>query len=61
MSGVSGPGVSGTAIQGGVSRRVSKGDVIIIPAGTPHWFSVVDEPIKLTVVRVDPGRVVTLR
>jgi mannose-6-phosphate isomerase-like protein (cupin superfamily) len=61
VSGVSGPGISGTAIQGGVSRRVSKGDMIIIPAGTPHWFSVVDEPIKLTVVRVDPGRVVTLR
>jgi hypothetical protein len=61
VSGVSGPGVSGTAIEGGISRRVSEGDMIIIPAGTPHWFSVVDEPIKLTVVRVDPGRVVTLR
>jgi mannose-6-phosphate isomerase-like protein (cupin superfamily) len=61
VSGVSGPGISGTAIQGGASRRVSKGDMIVIPAGTPHWFSVVDEPIKLTVVRVDPGRVVTPR
>jgi hypothetical protein len=61
VSGVSGPGISGTAIQGGTSRHVAKGDVVIIPAGTPHWFSVVDEPIKLTVVRVDPGRVVTLR
>jgi mannose-6-phosphate isomerase-like protein (cupin superfamily) len=61
VSGVSGPGISGTAIQGGTSRHVSKGDVVIIPAGTPHWFSVVDDPIKLTVVRVDPGRVVTLR
>jgi mannose-6-phosphate isomerase-like protein (cupin superfamily) len=61
VSGVSGPGISGTAIQGGTSRQVSKGDMVVIPAGTPHWFSVVDEPIKLTVVRVDPGRVVTLR
>jgi mannose-6-phosphate isomerase-like protein (cupin superfamily) len=61
VSGVSGPGISGSAIQGGTSRHVSKGDMVIIPAGTPHWFSVVDEPIKLTVVRVDPGRVVTLR
>lgn len=61
VRGVSGPGTSGTAIQGGTSRHVSKGDMVVIPAGTPHWFSVVDEPIKLTVVRVDPGRVVTLR
>jgi hypothetical protein len=61
VSGVSGPGISGTAIQGGTSRHVSKGDMVIIPAGTPHWFSTVDESIKLTVVRVDPGRVVTLR
>jgi len=34
--------------------------VIIIPAGTPHWFSVIDELIKLTVVRAHPGRVLTL-
>jgi len=61
VSGVSGPGISGTAIQGGTSRHVSKGDMVVIPAGTPHWFSIVDEPIKLTVVRLDPGRVVTLR
>jgi hypothetical protein len=61
VNGVSGPGISGTAIRGGTSRHVSKGDMVIIPAGTPHWFSSVDEPIKLTVVRVDPDRVVTLR
>lgn len=61
VSGVSGPGVSGTAIRDGVSRHVSTGDMIVIPAGTPHWFSEIDEPVKLTVVRVDPARVVTLR
>src|SRR5580698_1818097 len=26
-------------IDGGVSRKVSKGDVVIIPGRTPHWFS----------------------
>jgi mannose-6-phosphate isomerase-like protein (cupin superfamily) len=61
VSGISGPGVSGTAIQGGVSRRISKGDMIIVPAGTPHWFSEIDEPLKVTVVRIDPGRIVSLR
>jgi mannose-6-phosphate isomerase-like protein (cupin superfamily) len=58
---INGPGVSGTAIQGGVRRRISKGDVVIIPAGTPHWFPEVQESITYTVVRVDPGQVVTLK
>lgn len=58
---INGPGVSGASIQGGVSRRIAKGDMVIIPAGTPHWFSEVQESITYTVVRVDPGRVVKLK
>jgi mannose-6-phosphate isomerase-like protein (cupin superfamily) len=58
---INGPGVSGTSIEGGVSRRISKGDMAIIPAGTPHWFSEIQETITYTVVRVDPSRVVTLK
>ena len=26
-------------IRGGVARRVSKGDVLVLQPGTPHWFS----------------------
>ena len=58
---INGPGVSGASIQGGVSRRIAKGDMVIIPAGTPHWFSEVQESITYTVVRVDPGRIVKLK
>ena len=58
---LSGPGVSATAIQGGVSRRISKGDMVIIPAGTPHWFSEIQETLAYTVVRVDPQRLITLK
>ena len=32
-------------IQGGESHRVTKGDIIIIPAGSLHMYSQVDEPI----------------
>jgi len=32
-------------IQGGESHRVVKGDIIIIPAGSPHRYSEVVEPI----------------
>lgn len=58
---INGPGVSGTAIQGGARRRVAKGDMVIIPAGTPHWFPEVEEALMYVVVRVDPARVVTLK
>jgi mannose-6-phosphate isomerase-like protein (cupin superfamily) len=32
-------------IEGGESHRVAPGDIIIIPAGSPHMYSQVDEPI----------------
>jgi mannose-6-phosphate isomerase-like protein (cupin superfamily) len=33
--------LSGTGIEGGSSRTVSKGDFILVPEGTPHWFSAI--------------------
>jgi mannose-6-phosphate isomerase-like protein (cupin superfamily) len=33
--------LSGTAIEGGTSQTVSKGDFIIVPENTPHWFSMI--------------------
>jgi mannose-6-phosphate isomerase-like protein (cupin superfamily) len=56
-----GPGESGTAIEGGVSRRIKAGDVVVIPAGTPHWFSAIDGSISYLVVRFDPDRILTLK
>ena len=49
-----GPSLSGER-QGGDSRHVGPGDVIIIPAGTPHSFSALDSPISYRVFRFDPG------
>ena len=43
-----------------MSRSVSEGDIIIIPAGTPHYFSEIPESITYTIVRIDPGRGLTL-
>jgi mannose-6-phosphate isomerase-like protein (cupin superfamily) len=39
------------SIANGVTQRFTKGDVIIVPAGSPHWFSVVDAPITYLEVR----------
>jgi len=58
---LSGPGFAGTGIRGGVSRRVAKSDMVVIPAGTPHGFTDVQETITYTIVRIDPGRVLALK
>jgi mannose-6-phosphate isomerase-like protein (cupin superfamily) len=47
-----GMGIQGRR-QGGESRRVAPGDIIIIPAGTPHGFSELDGPISYLVFRFD--------
>ena len=43
--------VRGPVIQGGESRRVGKGDVLVIPAGVPHWFKDVEGPLTYFVVK----------
>src|SRR5437763_4405589 len=40
-----GRGSAGATIEGGVSRHVAKGDVVLIPAGTPHWYKDLDGTI----------------
>ena len=34
--------LSGTSIQGGVTRKISKGDWIIVPEGVPHQIPAVE-------------------
>ena len=34
--------LSGTGIEGGVSKRVAKGDWILVPAGVPHQYPAVE-------------------
>ena len=38
--------VQGSGIEGGVSRRITKGDVVIIPGHTPHWWSELETDIE---------------
>jgi len=44
--------LSGTAIDGGTSRNIAKGDFIVIPENTPHWISAIDGTIVLMTVHV---------
>ena len=36
--------IRGTDIQGGQTQHLKKGDVVTIPAGTPHWFKQLGTP-----------------
>jgi len=44
--------IRGTSIKNGETRRIAKGDVLIVPAGTPHWFKDVSGPLNYYVVKV---------
>lgn len=43
--------IRGSRIEGGTARALSKGDVIVVPAGVPHWFFQVDETFLYYVVK----------
>ncbi len=42
----------GSDIQGGQTHHLTKGDVIVVPAGTAHWFKEVPQSISYYVVKV---------
>ncbi len=51
---VAGPSITGSRVEGGTSRRIAKGDMVIIPGGTPHWWSSLESDVTYVVVRPDP-------
>ena len=44
--------VRGADITGGETRLLAKGDVMVVPNGTPHWFKEVTPPFLYYVVKV---------
>jgi len=44
--------VRGIGIEGGETRKLGPGDVIVVPNGTPHWFKEVPAPMTYFVVKV---------
>ncbi len=53
--------LQGPRIEGGVSRHVSKGDVIIIPGRVPHWFSNLETDLRYLITRPDPEGTIRLK
>jgi mannose-6-phosphate isomerase-like protein (cupin superfamily) len=44
--------LTGSGIEGGVSKNVAKGDFIVVPEGTAHWFSAISSPLVLMTLHV---------
>ena len=54
---LNGPGNNAKAIRNGVTYQIKTGDVVIIPAGTGHQFTRIDDHVTYLMVRVDPDKV----
>jgi glc operon protein GlcG len=52
---VAGDEIRAASIRGGTEYRLTKGDVITIPHGVPHWFKRVDAPFRYYVVKSVTG------
>ena len=49
---VTGGKMNGTKIDGGQARKVSKGDFLVVPQGTPHQFTESDGNLVLMTIKM---------
>ena len=57
---LNGPGNNAEDVRDGVTNDLKAGDVFVIPAGTGHEFTKIDDHITYLMVRTDPDKVVPL-
>ncbi len=58
---INGPGHNAASIRNGETYQLKAGDVVVIPAGTGHWFTRIDDHIDYLMIRIDPDKVTPLR
>jgi mannose-6-phosphate isomerase-like protein (cupin superfamily) len=56
-----GPGNNGSEVRDGIAYEIKAGDVVVIPAGTGHWFTRIDDHIDYLMIRIDPDKVTPLK
>lgn len=47
-----GSNLTGTGIEGGTQQKVAKGDFIVVPENTPHWYNKIDGVLVLMSLHV---------
>ena len=58
---LNGPGFNAESVRNGATHQLKAGDVMVIPAGTGHWFTRIDDQITYLMIRVDPDKVTPLK
>jgi len=58
---LNGPGGNGASIRNGVTYQLKAGDVVVIPAGTGHLFTRIDDHIRYLMIRLDPEKLAPLK
>ena len=56
-----GPGNNGSDVRNGIAYQIKAGDVVVIPAGTGHWFTKIDDHVDYLMIRIDPDKVTPLK
>src|SRR6266436_2102732 len=55
-----GPGNNGSTIRNGKTYNLKAGDMVVIPAGTGHLFTKIEDHLSYVMVRIDPDKVTPL-
>jgi mannose-6-phosphate isomerase-like protein (cupin superfamily) len=56
-----GPGFNADFINNALTMELKPGDIVIIPAGTGHWFTHIPDHITYVMVRLDPNKILPLK
>ena len=56
-----GPGNNASAIRNPTTQELKPGDVVVIPSGTGHYFTEIDDHITYLMIRMDPDKVTPFR
>ena len=56
-----GPGNNGSTIRNGKTYNLKVGDMVVIPAGTGHQFTKIEDHLSYVMVRIDPDKVTPIK
>jgi mannose-6-phosphate isomerase-like protein (cupin superfamily) len=56
-----GPGFNADSIESPQTIELRPGDMVIIPAGTGHWFTHIPDHVTYVMVRLDPDKILPLK